>query len=94
VNDSVKKFRKKTVVIEAVQLREDTVGDCYVFLDVAGKGNFPETGFGIDPADGQFKITALEGVEVADIGDWIIKGVNGEFYPCKPDIFEKTYEPA
>lgn len=38
------------------------------------------------------KIETLEGVMDASIGDWIIKGVNGEFYPCKPDIFEKTYE--
>ena len=39
-------------------------------------------------------IPTLEGVMRASVGDWIIKGVNGEFYPCKPDIFEKTYEPA
>jgi hypothetical protein len=39
-------------------------------------------------------INTLEGVVTAQIGDWIIKGVNGEFYPCKPDIFEKTYERA
>ncbi|ADG59946.1 hypothetical protein Acj9p046 [Acinetobacter phage Acj9] len=40
---------------------------------------------------GGFKITTLEGVMSATLGDYIIKGVNGEFYPCKPDIFEKTY---
>jgi len=39
-------------------------------------------------------IDALEGGHNVCPGDWIIKGVNGEFYPCKPDIFEKTYEPA
>lgn len=39
-------------------------------------------------------IDTLEGKMVCEPGDWIIKGVNGEFYPCKPDIFEKTYEPA
>jgi len=39
-------------------------------------------------------IPTLEGEMKADPGDWIIKGVNGEFYPCKPDIFEKTYEPV
>jgi hypothetical protein len=38
------------------------------------------------------KIKTLEGVMTANIGDWIIQGVNGEIYPCKPDIFEKTYE--
>jgi hypothetical protein len=36
----------------------------------------------------------MEGVHRCDFGDWIIQGVNGEIYPCKPDIFEKTYEPA
>lgn len=39
-------------------------------------------------------IKTLEGEHIATIGDFIIKGVNGEFYPCKPDIFEKTYEKA
>ena len=83
-------YRKKPVVIEAVQLTAETVQECYDF--VGAKGNFPECGMGIDPADGQFKITTLEGVHTASVGDWIIKGVNGEFYPCKPDIFEKTYD--
>ena len=40
------------------------------------------------------KIDTLEGTMTASVGDYVIKGVNGEFYPCKPDIFEKTYEPA
>ena len=83
-------YRKKPVVIEAIQLTAETVQECYDF--VGAKGNFPECGMGIDPADGQFKITTLEGVHTASVGDWIIKGVNGEFYPCKPDIFEKTYD--
>ena len=39
-------------------------------------------------------IDTLEGVSTVSIGDWVIKGVKGEFYPCKPDIFEATYEPA
>lgn len=43
---------------------------------------------------GDLLIHTLEGVMRADKGDWIIKGVNGELYPCKPDIFEKTYEPV
>ena len=38
-------------------------------------------------------ITTLEGVHTANVGDWIIKGIQGELYPCKPDIFEQTYEP-
>lgn len=40
----------------------------------------------------RLEIETLEGTMTADVGDWIIKGVNGEFYPCKPDIFEKTYD--
>ena len=84
------KYRKKPVVIDAIQLTAETVHECYSF--VGAKGNFPECGMGIDPSDGQFKITTLEGVHTASVGDWIIKGVNGEFYPCKPDIFAKTYE--
>jgi hypothetical protein len=84
------KFRKKPVTIEAVQLTRESVQECYDFI--GAKGNFPECGMGIDPKDGQFKITTLEGVHIANVFDWIIKGVNGEFYPCKPDIFEKTYE--
>jgi hypothetical protein len=89
----VKKFRKKPVVVEAIQLTQYSIQECYDFINPA-KGNFPEVGRGIDPADGKFKITTLEGVMIADVGDWIIKGVNGEFYPCKPEIFEKTYEPV
>jgi hypothetical protein len=84
------KFRKKPVVIEAVQLTAQTSQECYDFLGI--KSNFPECGMGIDPSDGQFKITTLEGVHIASVGDWIIKGVQGEFYPCKPEIFNATYE--
>lgn len=85
-------YRKKPVVIEAIQLKEDgtNIQECYDF--VGAKGNFPECGMGIDPADGQFKITTLEGVHVASLNDYIIRGIKGEYYPCKPDIFEATYE--
>ena len=44
--------------------------------------------------DKEMDICTLEGTMHADVGDWIITGVKGEMYPCKPDIFEKTYEPA
>ena len=78
------KFRKKPVVIEAVELKftTDSQQECIDFTDgKARKG-----------LDGGIIIPTLEGNMVANTGDWIIKGVNGEFYPCKPDIFEKTYE--
>ncbi|WP_407690379.1 hypothetical protein [Salimicrobium halophilum] len=45
-----------------------------------------------DPDSPYLRIETLEGTMRADVGDYVIKGVNGEFYPCKPDIFEKTYE--
>ena len=56
-----------------------------VVLDLAAK---------LNPRDGRLIISTLEGLHWADPGDWIIRGVQGEFYPCKPDIFAATYEPA
>jgi hypothetical protein len=83
------KFRKRPVVIEAV--RWD--GDC----DTANR--FLGERYGIDweyaaRGDSALVIPTLEGRMRAEVGDWIIRGVKGEFYPCKPDIFEQTYEPA
>ena len=85
------KYRKKPVTIEAIQLSPETF---YQICDFIGEhANYPDCGVGgIDPADGKFKIKTLEGDLVANIGDFIIKGVKGEFYPCKPDIFMATYE--
>ena len=82
------KYRKKPVVIEAIQFKDDadTIQRISEFLD---------SGICVDYSEPQktvIKITTLEGVMAANVGDYIIKGVNGEFYPCKPDIFEKTYE--
>lgn len=60
--------------------------------------NFPEIGFFVGKIltmnEGKIVIETLEGDITASLGDWIIKGVKGEFYPCKPDIFDATYEPA
>lgn len=71
------KFRKKPVVIDAVQWFKPGDHEMVVSSD------------GLDP---YFGIHTLEGFMHVSPGDWIICGVNGEFYPCKPDIFEKTYE--
>ena len=79
------KFRKKPVVIEAMQFTDETKDMVYNFVRCNCSADF-ENGKPV------LKIQTLEGVMTARIGDWIIKGVNGEFYPCKPDIFEKTYE--
>lgn len=83
------KYRKKPVVIEAIQFKDDVkVIQCLskfidnqdLVIDYSNKDN------------PKIKIDTLEGIMEASVGDYIIKGVNGEFYPCKPDIFEKTYE--
>jgi hypothetical protein len=84
------KFRKKPVVIEAFQLPQRGDDDVNAFLewaDLHGLENF-ESG-----RDETLIIVTLEGDMTAQPGDWIIKGVKGEFYPCKPDIFAATYEP-
>jgi hypothetical protein len=82
------KYRKKPVVIEAVQYTGDvntTEIDDMAFCEAYNKGVIKER-------DSKLIIKTLEGTMIANIGDFVIKGVNGEFYPCKPDIFEKTYE--
>ena len=77
-------FRKKPVVIEAVQYGPYS-------MPTVELASFLE---GVHCSIGSegLVIETLEGNMLASVGDWIIKGVNGEFYPCKPDIFEKTYE--
>jgi hypothetical protein len=76
------KYRKKPVVIEAKELTYNTD----VQEEIADWCN------GKQGPDGSVFIETLEGRMTAVTGDYIIKGVNGEFYPCKPDIFHKTYE--
>ena len=88
------RYRKLQVVIEAFQLPaseghwKQIPPDCLWFIEAtitkSAKLN----------TDGTATIKTLEGKMTANPGDWIIKGVNGEIYPCKPDIFAKTYEPA
>lgn len=74
-------YRKKPVVIEAVQWLGENHNEVTKF-----QGGCAEY------EGGKVIIQTLEGEMRASIGDWVIKGINGEFYPCKPDIFEKTYE--
>ena len=78
----IKKYKKKPVVIEAIQLIEDNQQEVFDFCE--GKAFLT--------IDNTLYIPTLEGKLIATQGDYIIKGVAGEFYPCKPDIFEKTYE--
>lgn len=85
------KFRKKPVTIEAMQYDGVNTYDVIDWIDQ----NSPTGQDAVhDPEDGAVCIKTLEGVMSAQIGDWIIRGVQGEFYPCKPDIFEATYESA
>ncbi len=79
------KFKKKPVTIDAIQWNGENTEDVLKFLGESLNVN-------VD-ADG-FKINTLEGTMTASVGDFIIKGVKGEFYPCKPDIFEQTYDAA
>lgn len=85
----MQKYRKKPVVIEACQVSNNNVDVC-VWMDEVG--NKERSEFRIDPGTGSLYIWTLEGEMKAEVGDYVIRGVKGEFYPCKPDIFEATYE--
>lgn len=83
------KYRKKPVIIEAIQFEDnsDRIIEIHEFMG----GDTTRVNYE-DKDNPYLKIETLEGIMKASVGDYIIKGVNGEFYPCKPDIFEKTYE--
>ena len=94
-DETPRHFRKKPVVIEAMQYSGNNIDEIHAWA------NGPE----FDPNDVEqamravlvgvvfeVEIETLEGAMFAQPGDWIIKGVAGEFYPCKPDIFDATYE--
>ena len=81
------KYRKKPVVIEAIQFKDTTDS-------ISRLSDFIGTEITVSYKDNKpcLIINTLEGDMKASLGDYIIKGVSGEFYPCKPDIFIKTYE--
>lgn len=94
-------YRKKPVVIEAVQFSEYEAacapspvapegGDLWKWMHDHGQPVLVRQ----DQGPAFLTIGTLEGEMRADIGDWIIRGVQGEFYPCKPSIFAATYDPA
>jgi hypothetical protein len=94
-------YRKKPVVIEAFQMTQERRADNTdwpEWLNAAWQMEPNETGslkpLGFPESDGTDPLTiiTLEGVHVVSFDDWIIRGVKGELYPCKPDIFEMTYE--
>lgn len=103
-----KRFRKRPVEIEAMQLRreatngeqhavyqwieQNTLGSFEPLGVIEGREPYPASGVSIDPRDGRIIIATLEGLHWVDLGDWVVRGVAGEFYPVKPDIFAATYE--
>lgn len=86
------KYRKKPVVIEAVQWTGDNFEEIKKMLKDADENRAIIPHPNEDKEVKSLLIVTLEGEMRADKGDYIIKGVQGEFYPCKPDIFEQTYE--
>ena len=96
------KFRKKPVVIDAFEMRAEIYGDRSAWpqwledawnLERGAEGSIQN--YGVSPLrDGPLQIVTLEGLHNVQAGDWIIRGVKGELYPCKPDVFALTYEPA
>jgi hypothetical protein len=91
------RYKKKPVDIEAIQYTGDNLKQ---IIDFTGKhpnfdkwfSSFEEYRTHVRNDRNVFKIFTLEGVMEASPGDYIIKGIHGEFYPCKPEIFLKTYE--
>lgn len=92
------KYRKRPVVIDAIQWTGENQREMWDFLTGRTNDYMSASGdnFYIDHSKikGGLVIKTLEGEHLASIGDYIIKGVKGEFYPCKPDIFEMTHEPV
>jgi hypothetical protein len=92
------KFKKKPVVIDAVRfngVNQSEILDFYPAAFFSTEGSTRRS-FSDEQPDQSLpivEIRTLEGTMVANVGDWIIRGVKGEYYPCKPDIFKATYEP-
>jgi hypothetical protein len=95
------KFRKKPVVIEAELISQlinaadhdwDALPDWVIENYENGKIIFFENSFSKSPMSDHISILTDEGTMRGDFNDYLIQGVNGEIYPCKPDVFEKTYE--
>lgn len=92
------KFRKKPIVIEAMKTdgTTATANKIRAWSHDVLKDHWTHDGnlVGENKPTVAFNIPTLEGTMLAEPGDWIIRGIKGEFYPCKPDIFEATYEPV
>lgn len=78
-------YKKKPVIVEAIQWTGENEQQIFKWMSSHNKHDYCM-------ANGHMIIKTLEGDHIANIGDFIIRGVHGEYYPCKPDIFQKTYE--
>lgn len=87
MSSQARRYKKKPVEISAMEYK--TLQDAEPIVRWMGGGTIE-----MDSRDGKIVIHTLEGDMTASLGDFIIQGVQGEFYPCKPDIFEKTYDPV
>ena len=87
-------YRKKPVVIDAIQFTGTNAWVLKQWSDGAVYSSPVLKPTEDNPSGAYVQIQTLEGVMTGIVGDYIIKGVKGEFYPCKPDIFSQTYEPA
>lgn len=90
------KYRKKPVVVDAIQWAGYNSTEIKAFAGDSAEVYIHDAAWsaGVAPLRVEVTIYTLEGNMRASVGDYIIKGVHGEFYPCKPDIFEETYEPV
>lgn len=79
-------YKKKPVEVKAMQFTDEMKDRVYNWITCNRAADFKYNGEPI------LKIQTLEGVMTVELGDYVIKGIKGEFYPCKPDIFEQTYD--
>jgi hypothetical protein len=90
---AVQRYRKKPVEIEAMRL-SDTQESALAVAEWSGGHYSPDSNSDRTDVMHFVIIPTMEGNMLASPGDWVIRGVQGEFYPCKPDIFAATYEPV
>lgn len=94
---TTRKYRRKPIVLEAVQLRRDNLNEVMAFVN-AGRliDGYPQVSTVQHEEDTWVSlfIPTVEGVMQASENDWIVRGTRGEVYPVKPDIFKETYEEA
>ena len=99
----MERYRKKSFILDVVHLTEGNIAEAYSFIHPEDRFSIPTDSIGQDKwyeyeqivkreGMGMFTLESKDGVQFASIGDYIIKGIKGEFYPCKPDIFVELYE--